>query len=104
RSAVPGQAYRYRVTAVNFEGRSAAATATTDLTRPLVDPTPNAATNGSARLALGHGSIQFTDNAFNETSYIIQRKAVGAPDSSFANIGGTPTSFNGPGQTGVVTF
>jgi hypothetical protein len=103
RTAVSGRTYRYRVTAVNYEGRSASVE-TGNVSRTTIEPAPFAPTNGTAQFVFNRVNVQFTDNAINETNYVIQRRLASAPESAFAPIPGSPFVFNGPGQTGVITL
>ena len=97
----PNTAYTYRVVAENFIGIGQAQVAATTIANepPPADPT------GLAAYSLGKvNQLFFTDNAFNETGYVVERKPAGAPDSAFAAIPGSPFVVNAFGVTGQVSI
>jgi fibronectin type 3 domain-containing protein len=94
-SIVVGGSYTYRVAAFNLAGMSGYSN-TASLT--VVAPPPADPTGLTAALAAGpQVSLSWTDNAVDETGFVVERADNGG---AFAQIA-TPAAFNG---TGTVTY
>ncbi|HZN66574.1 MAG TPA: PA14 domain-containing protein [Tepidisphaeraceae bacterium] len=102
RAVTGGQNYVYRVRAENFRGTSGSGQTAASTTAAEVVP---AAPSDLVVTGLDTGNrLAFTDNAVNETQFIIERRLASEPDSAFFRIPGTPIGENGPGDTGTVVF
>jgi hypothetical protein len=92
-----GQQFFYRITAENFRG---AGSATVNASTPAVAPIPAAPTNLVAYNLGNRNLISFTDNAVNESGYIVERRL--ASGGTFAPVAGSPiagTAANVSGGT-----
>jgi fibronectin type 3 domain-containing protein len=95
--APAGATSYYQITAVDFNGGESAA-ATISAMRPNAGPVPAAPSNLNA-VALSSGNevdLSWTDNASNESGFLVQRSTTGQP-GSFTTIftaGANVTSYN----------
>ena len=89
--------YVYRVSAENFVG-AGRATLNVGTTIPTAPPAP---TNLTASENAGAVTLTFTDNALNESGYIIERQG---SDGVFRPVSTSPLAGNAPGATGTRTF
>ena len=90
-----GQQYFYRITAENFRG---AGSATANASTPAIAPTPAVPTNLTAYNIGNRNRIEFTDNAANESGYVVERRP--AAGGAFAPVTGSPIAGNGPNVSG----
>jgi hypothetical protein len=101
-TAQPNTTYTYRVRAENFQGVSPWTSLT--VTSLADDPVPLAPTGLTANLVGNRGYLNWTDNAVNETGYVVERKLAADPDTAYAAIPGSPAPGNAPNTTGAISF
>ncbi|HEY6073305.1 MAG TPA: multicopper oxidase domain-containing protein, partial [Anaerolineales bacterium] len=88
-----GNSYTYQVAAVNGAGTSAFSNQAT-VTVPVVLPLPAAPTNLTAALQAGpQVSLAWTDNATNETGFVVERSLNGGAFSTLASLAADTVSY-----------
>ena len=98
-TSVPAGVYSYRVKATNGSGDSPPSNeddATVTDPQPPAAPSDLTANGGSAQ-----ASLAWTDNANNEAGFKIERKPLGDPDTSFAQVGTATANATGFINTSV---
>jgi len=90
--------YYYRVKATNENGSSAYSNTATASVSPLAAPTNLSATStgNKRRPAI---SLNWTDNANNETSFVIERSTDNTTFTQAATVGANTTSYRDPAVT-----
>ncbi|MEM8872805.1 MAG: kelch repeat-containing protein [Planctomycetota bacterium] len=90
-TAVAGTTYTYRVVAFNGGGEATSATASATITPTAT--APDAPTGLEATIVETGVSLEWFDNADNETGFRIERRTDGGSFAPLANVGANITSF-----------
>jgi titin len=99
---VPATTYYYRVTASNATGESAASNMASATTLAVPPAAPSALT--ATAVSSNRVDLSWTDNAGNETGFLIERSPDGINFTQIATVGANVTTYSNTGLTASTTY